>query len=230
MRLEWIEIKHDHAHALRYGAMTQAQTSGWADRDDTPEGDQVVWLHDATWKDYERLLALRGEGSVPRISYLEGEIEIMSPSLAHESIKSRIGRLVELYCIEREIEFSAYGSWTLKKRRDERGAEPDECYVFGDVSNPKRPDLAIEVLWTSGRLDKLEIYRKLGVREVWYWRKGRITPYRLRGERYKAIARSAVMPGLDLDRLASFIDRPTMSRSILDYRAFLRAQPGAPRT
>ena len=100
-----------------------------------------------------------------------------------------------------------------------RGAEPDECYVFGDVRVPKRPDLAIEVVWTSGRIDKLEVYRKLGVREVWYWREGKLEPYVLRGERYRLVPRSKVLPGIDLAELTSFLDRPTASRAIRAYRA-----------
>ncbi len=36
------------------------------------------------------------------------------------------------------------------------------------------PDLAIEVIWTSGGIDKLESYRGLGVGEVWFWREGRM--------------------------------------------------------
>ena len=115
----------------------------------------------------ERLLAMRGDRSAPRIAYLEGEIEIMSPSRTHEGIKSMIGCLVEAYCLERDIPFSAYGSWTLQAQDRSRGAEPDECYVFGGSSAPKgeseSPHLAIEVVWTSGRIDKLDIYRKLGV-------------------------------------------------------------------
>jgi hypothetical protein len=30
--------------------------------------------------------------------------------------------------------------------------------VFGEVKNPKLPDLAIEVEWTSGRIDKLVLF------------------------------------------------------------------------
>jgi Uma2 family endonuclease len=190
----------------------------WDDRDDRPTEDQIVRLHGATWDDYQRLLAVRGDCSAPRIAFLEGELEIMSPSRVHESIKGRIGCLVEVYCLERGIEFSTYGSWTLGDESVERGAEPDECYVFGEVAAPARPDLAIEVVWTSGGIDKLEIYRKLGVREVWYWRKGRITPYQLGGEAYEAIATSEALAGIDLDQLASFLDRPTTSQSIREYR------------
>ncbi|HEU4620176.1 MAG TPA: Uma2 family endonuclease [Gammaproteobacteria bacterium] len=138
------------------------------DRGDEPREDHYVHLRGVTWDDYLRLLEIRGERSTPRMTYLEGTLEIMSPSRSHDEIKSYIGRLVEAWCLERNVEFTPYGSWTLKSKRDERGAEADECYVFGP--NPKakrRPDLAIEVVWTSGGIDKLEVYRKLGVRELW---------------------------------------------------------------
>lgn len=183
----------------------------------------VLW--NATWADYLRLLEMRGDHSAPRLAYLEGAIEIMSPSLSHEAIKSVIGRLVETWCGENGIEFSTYGSWTQKKKRVERAVEPDECYVFGEVAKPLRPDLAIEVVWTSGGLDKLEIYRKLGVREVWFWRRGRVTAHALRGTRYEAVERSEVLPGIDLAQLASFIDRKTTSRAMREYRAALTARP-----
>lgn len=89
------------------------------------------------------------------------------------------------------------------------------------IKPPVRPDLAIEVVWTSGRLDKLAIYRKLGVREVWYWRKGTIAPHGLRDERYEPLKASEVLPGIDLAQLASFLERPTTSQSIREYRAAL---------
>jgi Uma2 family endonuclease len=195
------------------------------ERLDDDDRDQVVYLR-GSWADYEHLLRMRGEHAVPRITYLEGDIEILSPSRSHESIKSFIGRLVEVYCLHHGIEFTPYGSWTLKRKRKERGAEADECYVFGEVRDPKVPDLAIEVEWTSGRIDKLDVYRKLGVREVWYWREGRIQPYRLHGERYRLLPRSKVLPGIDLDELAGFLDRSTASRAIREYRASLDRKGG----
>lgn len=199
----------------------------WSRRDDTPTEDHFVHLHAVTWEDYERIVAIRGDRSAPRISYLEGELEIMSPSGNHERIKSHIGRLVEAWCLEHDVEFNAVGSWTIGEKRKQRAAEPDECYVFGPMGGRKVPDLAIEVVWTWGGIDKLEIYRKLGVREVWYWRKGEITPYRLRGERYRRIAASKVLPGIDLAQLTSFLDRPFTSQAVREYRASLRR--GRPR-
>ena len=71
----------------------------------------------------------------------------------------------------------------------------------------------------AGRSDKLEMYRKLDIREVWYWRKGRILPYALRGERYEPIERSELLPDLDLDLVTTFLDRPTAYEAIRDFRA-----------
>jgi Uma2 family endonuclease len=191
----------------------------YRERDDRPMGDHFVHL-DGTFDDYEHLLAMRGDRSAPRLAYLEGVIEIMSPSREHESIKSWIGRLVETWCLHVGLRFQTYGSWTLKERKEDRGVEPDGFWVFG-VEKPDRPHLAIEVIWTAGGLDKLEIYRKLGVREVWVWRRGAIAVYALRGERYERLEASEVVPGIDLDQLASFLDRPTTYDAIIDYRAAL---------
>lgn len=190
-------------------------------RDDRPVEDHIVNLHDVSWEDYERLLAMRGDCSAPRIAYLEGEVEIMSPSQTHESIKSLLGRLVETYCLERNLAFNTYGSWTLKAADRSRAAEPDECWVFGDGPQ-HRPHLAIEVLWTSGRIDQLDIYRKLGVAEVWYWRKGQVQPYCLRDDRYDPVTASEVLPGLDLDVLCTFLDWPSTSEAIRGYRQALQ--------
>jgi len=194
------------------------------DRDDTPVEDKIIVLGGASWADYQRLLEMRGDRSAPRICYLEGELEIMSPSWTHEFLKLMIGRLVEAWCLERGVEFSPGGSWTLEKKDVERGVEADECYVFGEVAEPERPDLAIEVVWTSGGLNKLEIYRKLGVREVWFWRRGRLTAHRLQGDAYEEISASIVLPGIDLAELASYLDRRTASQAIREYRAALRAK------
>jgi Uma2 family endonuclease len=192
---------------------------------DSVDVDHVVFLRDVSWDDYEALLRMRGDHSAPRISYLEGEVEIMSPSRTHEGIKSLIGCLVETYCLEQGIRFQPLGSWTLKERPKQRGAEADECYIFGD-QDAERPHLAIDLVSTSGRIDKLDIYRKLGVAEVWYWRKGRIQPYQLQGEHYLPIAASQVLPGLDLDLLQRFLDQPTAYDAILAYRQVLRTADG----
>lgn len=190
--------------------------------DDRPREDHTVVLRGATWADYQRLLAIRGDRSAPRIAYLEGSLEIMSPSRPHEGLKSLLGRLVEVFCLHHGTVFRTLGSWTLEDKALDRGAEPDECYIFGQ-EDADRPHLAIEVVWTSGGLNKLQIYRKLGVPEVWFWRRGRLEAWGLRGEDYVQLAASEALPGIDLDQLAEHLDRPTTSEAILDYRAALES-------
>jgi Uma2 family endonuclease len=135
-----------------------------------------------------------------------------------------IGCLVEAWCLENDVDITPYGSWTLESKESERGLEPDECYVLGDVAEPQRPDLAIEVIWSSGSLDKLEIYRKLGVREVWVWRGGALQLFSLgSGEAYARIERSKLLPAIDLVQLLGFIDTRPMTRAVRECRAALRA-------
>jgi Uma2 family endonuclease len=138
--------------------------------------DQRVRLDGVPWETYEALLVLRGEGAVPRITYLEGELELMTPSLDHEGLKKRLARLLEAYAEARGIALEGFGSWTLRKTLAERGLEPDECYLLGvPASPPERPDIAIEVVWTSGGIDKLAVYRGLGVPEVWFRQDGALS-------------------------------------------------------
>jgi Uma2 family endonuclease len=191
------------------------------DHDDTPVEDKIVVLRGMTWADYQRLQEARGESSVPRLAYLEGELEVMTPSRSHESIKSRIGCLVEVWCLANGIDFSPYGSWTLEKKEAQSGVEPDECYVFGAVQEPERPDLAIEVVWTSGGVRKLDIYCGLGVQEVWFWRRGQITIHALRGDHYEEVPQSSCLPGIDLAQLAQYLDRPSASQAMREYRTAL---------
>lgn len=185
--------------------------------------DHIVVLRGATWADYQRLLEIRGDRSAPRIRYLEGSVEIMRPSRFHESLKSVIGCLLEAWCMARGVEFTTLGAWTQEDKALDRGAEPDECYVFGEPDEARRPDLVIEVIWTHGGLDKLEIYRKLGVREVWIWKDDLLSLFALRGEAYEEVARSEVLPDLDVVQLAGFLDRRTTSQAIRDYRKALDA-------
>lgn len=195
------------------------------DHDDTPTEDRIVVLRGLSWKDYQRLLEVRGESSVPRFAFLNGELEIMTPSRPHESITFRIGRLVEVWCEAWGIEFSGYGSWTLEAQPAERALEPDACYVFGAVAEPQRPDLAIDVVWTRGGVKKLDIYAALGVPEVWFWQRGRISIHVLEQEGYVEAPTSRALTGIDLAQLLGYLDRSTASQAMREYRAALAAAP-----
>ncbi|MEH1853620.1 MAG: Uma2 family endonuclease [Nostoc sp.] len=133
-----------------------------------------------SWQMYEALLAKLEDNSHYRVTYLDEILEIVSPSIRHENIKKRLAILIERYLYLKRIRFNPMGSSTIKKELKQAGVEPDECYSLYEQKNI--PDLAIEVNITSGSIDKLEIYRRLGVAEVWIWQFNRLRLYHLREE------------------------------------------------
>lgn len=112
------------------------------------------------------------------------------------------------------------GSMTLRNALTDRGIEPDECYAVGSAK--ESPDLAVEVIWTPGGLDKLEVYRGLGVREVWIWTKEALKAYELRGNAYVEISRSVVIPSLTPSFIREFLDCETQTEAVQKLRATLR--------
>jgi Uma2 family endonuclease len=185
------------------------------------EGDQRVSLR-VDWKGLKALLAARGTAPVPRISYLDGVLELMSPGKLHESHAWLIGRLLEVWADENDVLLEGLKSWTLKDERSDVGVEPDECWVVGDRPSANRPDLALEVVQSHGGLDKLEAYRRLGVREVWFWRAAELTVHVLRGRGFVKAARSQLFRELDLSLLARYARHPSPARARMLYRAALR--------
>ena len=178
--------------------------------------DQRVVLWDVAWQDYEALLAIRGERPKPRIYYLDGAIELVSTSKTHEYRKKTLGRLFETWATERRLDVNGFGQWTLKKELKEAGAEPDECYIIGDPEPRTVPDLAIEIEWSRVvGLDKHEIYRRLGVRELWTLKHdGGLVVRVLERGRWVIRSKSKLFPKLDLDWLVAFLEIEPQSKAV----------------
>jgi len=171
---------------------------------------------------------MRGESAGVRITYLDGELELMTPSLDHEAWKTRLARLIEAWAEQRGVDLEGYGSWTVRSEAAGRGVEADECYVVGaPMAEPKRPDIAIEVIRSSGGIDKLEVYRGLGVPEVWLWGDGTLRFHLLRGAAYVPSPRSALLPDLDPALIARRMAGGTQSQAVKELRAALREEKGA---
>lgn len=120
-------------------------------------------LRGVPWSTY---VVLRDSIQSPgvRMTYLGGQLEIMTPSRGREVEKTQIARLLELFCLERDIPLFGYGSTTFRREEKERGLEPDECYCRDRDKDV--PDVAVEVVKSHGSIDKLDVYLGLGVREV----------------------------------------------------------------
>jgi Uma2 family endonuclease len=169
-----------------------------------------------SWEFYEALLAKLEDNSHYHITYLDGILEIVSPSRKHESVKTRLASLIWLYLWKKQIKHFPLGSTTFKNQAKKAGAEPDECYCIGEEK--EIPDLVIEVVVTSGSISKLETYRRLGFSEVWFWQLDKLKLYHLRDNAqdeqanifadtygYEAITRSEVLPQLDIALLERLV-------------------------
>jgi Uma2 family endonuclease len=187
--------------------------------------DERVVLRGISWDRYEALLGFLGDDFPGvRVTYLEGALELMSPSRSHEAIKTMFARLIETYAMEARLDLNGYGSTTFRKRAKKRGAEPDECWSLGVMG--KVPDIAFEVIWASGGIDKLAVYQGLGVPEVWLWKAGAITIHLLGPKGYRKARRSRILPALDVAELARFLERADQTPAAIEYREGLQAKIG----
>lgn len=186
--------------------------------------DESIVLFDVPWSTYVMLRDTLDESRPSvRLTYLEGMLEIMSPSPAHELDKKIIARLLEAYAEERDLRFDGQGSTTFRNELVARGAEPDECYSVRAAAPGDTPDIALEVVRAHWKVDKLAVYRGLGVPEVWVFRRGRFDVHVLGGEGYVLAERSERLPELDLARLATYVRHgEDQTQLVKAWRAELR--------
>ncbi|GAB1539205.1 hypothetical protein NUACC21_18700 [Scytonema sp. NUACC21] len=85
------------------------------------------------------------------------------PGERHETVKERIGALLELYLLMAGFDFTSTGSMTLESEAGAVKREADKSYKL--APGRVRPDLVIEVVFTSGGLNKLSAYKRLLIRE-----------------------------------------------------------------
>ena len=186
-----------------------------------PQPEKRIVVSGVSWKRYLALDKKLGDDRPgPRLYYLEGEVEIMTTSNEHERIKEWIGDFVGDFLLERRIETTPRGQATMRRALKEAGAEPDKSWCIG----PEKtfPDIVLEVALTSGGLNKLEIYRRCGVSEVWLWRRGKLEVFALgRGKKYESLRRSRLLPGLDIALIERCVAIPSWQQARQTFRAGL---------
>jgi Uma2 family endonuclease len=181
-----------------------------------------ISLAGVTWEQYETLIATIGDRPRLRLSYLDSLLEIMTISPEHEMIEKMIARLLEIYALEADIPLYSYGSATFRREAAARGLEADESYCL--ETRKDTPDFAIEVVFSSGTLDKLRIYQGLGIQEVWIWQAATITVQRLRADAsgYDQFSSSALLPSLDFQLLTAHILPEEEPQALQAFRQLIR--------
>ncbi|MGK7886673.1 MAG: Uma2 family endonuclease [Crocosphaera sp.] len=163
------------------------------------------------WEDYQRLLNLRQETSIPKLSFNfnNQEIRLMSPLPSHGKRIDLLRNLVKIILDKKDLDWECFDPITLKIP-PLAGVEPDTCFYINnrqailgkdkiDLTVEPPPDLAIEVDFTS--ITDISAYEMIKVPELWIYRQGILNIYLLEENKYQASAKSRLFPDFDIKNI-----------------------------
>ena len=203
------------------------------------------WPGPVDWAFYDGLLQLRGNRG-PRMLFLDGNLILMSPSQSHEFLKVRLDRLVYELVVGLEITYLPTASTTWRRETGQCGVEGDLTYYLAstehirditkvDLGVDPPPDLAIEAVYSHSASHALEVYRRLGVPEVWIATERGFRILILRDgpeSRFETAEASKSFPMLTSVEIADWIDWPAPNGNEMLWSKDLRrwvAETLAPR-
>ncbi|MFM6100474.1 MAG: Uma2 family endonuclease, partial [Dolichospermum sp.] len=181
---------------------------------------EPILISDLTWREFKAVEQLIERPGL-RLSFLDGVLEIRKmPGKKHETIKERIASLVEIYLEFLGLDFTPTGSVTLENEFEKVKREGDKSYELG--ANRKHPDLVIEVVVSSGGIDKLEAYKRLKIPEVWFWMNDELLFYSLGNDGYETVSKSQLLPNLDVDLLMRCINIENHAQALREFRVGMK--------
>lgn len=192
----------------------------------------------ATWDEYQALNQQRGNNSIPRLKYRDGEVFLMAPLPQHGKDAHVIASLITILLDHLEREYDAFTPVTMELP-EESGIEPDYCFYIDHweaVSGKKRidwrhdppPDLVLEIDITS--YSDVNDYLPYRVPEVWLFRRNRLRIYHLQENAYQENSQSRYFPGFNLqdmsDRALQIAYERNTSAATRDLRQRLYSDEG----
>jgi len=190
--------------------------------------DECVVLHHVSWDTYERLLADDEERRVPRMTYDQGALELVTPSMPHEEDAGTIARIVDIVSAMLAVPIRNVGSTTFRRRDLHRGFEPDASFYIQneprireqrevDLTVDPPPDLVLEMEMSGSALNKLALFARMGIPEVWRCDGERVTIRILEQGGYRESQVSLALPVLTSEILERLL---ADSRSMLSPEWF----------
>jgi Uma2 family endonuclease len=194
--------------------------------------DERFVIHGVDWHIYDAIVRALGDHRT-RVTFDGRDLELMSPSPAHEMYKIRIGHLLAGLALELNIEIIGGGSMTFRRQDLERGLEPDQCYwiqnelsIRGkrdiDLSVDPPPDLAIEIDISRSALDRMAIYAGLEIPEVWTFNGESLRIHLLQADgKYVTSDTSRCFPWLPVSEMIPFLQPDEKSGDTTRARRFV---------
>ncbi len=164
-----------------------------------------------TWQEYDDLRQKRGDGSLPRMKFWQGEILLMSPLPQHGREAHLLASLVTILLDNQGRNYEAFTPITMDIP-PVGGIEPDYCFYIDnwqvavgknrmDWQTDPPPDLVLEIEVTS--YTRAADYAPYGVPEVWLYKNERLQMYCLEGDRYRLHNQSRYFPDIHLSTLVA---------------------------
>jgi Uma2 family endonuclease len=194
-------------------------------------------LHGISWQEYTRMLRAFAERPGIRLTYDRGTLEIMSPLFEHEANADLLGRFVVVLTEELSLPIQAGRSTTYRRHKMRRGLEPDHSWWIANAAKlrGKRridlrvdppPDLALEIDVTRRSVDRMAIYARLRVPEVWRLDARGLTFHTLQPDgKYVAQTYSQAFPQFTPADLAGFLalrSQHDENEVVRQFREFVR--------
>lgn len=154
-----------------------------------------------------------GEHRATRLAYERGILEIKMPSKLHEPINRLLERIITTLTEELGMNVLPLGSTTFN--REPQGVEPDSCFY---IQNSDRvnlednepldlpPDLVVEVDITCSSRSRLNIYKIMGVAEIWGYNRQGFAILQLREGEYVE-CESSLTPKISAQFLTALVEQ-----------------------
>jgi Uma2 family endonuclease len=198
-----------------------------------------VLVPNCDWEAYETLLRDPGVWHL-RVTYDRGTLEIQKRSFDHERGHRTLRFVIDVLADALHTPMMAAGMTTLRRKDLQCGLDPDASYYCRNLQTYTQimreraedrdptvvqpPDLAVEVDDPTSTLDRVSIYARLGVPELWHRTGDLLWICRLQPDgTYKRSAVSPTFPRVPLDEVMTILIRdqkvsdPSMIRTLRQW-------------
>lgn len=188
--------------------------------DDRPRGaapaalfgsEKGVAMTEVSWQEYVQFLGMFKRRRALS-AFLDGTLELMSPSHSHELYKNAIHDMILGLIVAFDLPYVNMGSATFRSEKGSYGVEPDDCWWIGnaarvagkteiDPSGDPPPDIMVEVDLSRDSSMRLAVYRAMKVPEVWGYDGKTLVVKRLTRAGDRPVSESISFPRVPVSKL-----------------------------